>query len=938
MAGTPVFRLAGSAASGTSSVSCVWPSHATNDVGLLLVQTEAQATTLVTAGAWVQVSNSPQTTGTAAATNAVGLQVFWARATSGAMPNVSINDAGDHVLAQIITFTNAKTSGNPWDITSGNVKAAASTNISVTGGTTTKALALIVDCIAGTFDSATVQASTWTNASLADYAEITDVATASGGGGQLYAGAGTLVTAGAIPTSTVTLASNSKNAWLRVALIGDDWTGSGGVSVAPTLAGTGTHSLPPRVILSPSSNIAASGSDPTTARLTAPAGKSSGSDFQAGTIQDDTNPAPSLNLTSDKYTELEWCIKLQSPYAVDTDAYEFQITVGGTPLPLYSVTPQVTAGTSGTTGTGAISTAPSLAATATQILTGTGTAAVAPALAASGTGGFIGSGGAIPAQSLTGTGTQVLTGTAAATVTPALAGTAAQALTGTGSVTPVPALAGTAQNGAGATGTGSAAVSLSLSGTGLAGAIGSGGVIPAQSLSGAGAEILTGTGSTTPAQSLSGTATEIWTGTGSATPAPALAATGTASNPVSGGVQITPAVAGAGTTGSRIILSPSANIAAGGTTATTARLVAPSGKTSGANFQAGEQSDDTNPLPSLNLTANKYTELEWCLKAPAGYVTSGEVYEFRVTVAGTAFGLYSVTPRFTLGAAATGSVTPVAALSGAGTQTTKGTGAVTPVPALAALGSTNTTASGGVSVPVPTVASAGEVIAPITGTGSVAVPQPLINFGDNLLLSLPVLSATGTSGFIGSGAVAVPSLALAASGLSGSTGDGAATLQPTLMAVGTVEVAGTFTGSGQPVVAAQVAGTAAMSYVGSGACTFAPTLSGGAGATFTGTGDATLTPSLTGEAAQTQIVLAGDAMIALTQPAIEGTGSVTGFVAGTGNVQPRLRFLAGGYCTRHRTDGKYQPQHDSALTTLGEVGGFEDQHESAVEDLEKAGV
>lgn len=96
-----------------------------------------------------------------------------------------------------------------------------------------------------------------------------------------------------------------------------------------------------------------------------------------------------------------------------------------------------------------------------------------------------------------------------------------------------------------------------------------------------------------------------------------------------------------------IRLATSANIAAGGGTATTAQLTAPAGKTSGADFQAGLISDDTNPLPSLNLASGKYTELEWCLQAISTVAIEG-TYQFRVTRNGAAFDTYTVTPQWTL--------------------------------------------------------------------------------------------------------------------------------------------------------------------------------------------------------------------------------------------------------------------------------------------------
>lgn len=118
-------------------------------------------------------------------------------------------------------------------------------------------------------------------------------------------------------------------------------------------------------IISPSSNITASG-EATTAQLAAPSGKST-SDFVTGRMQDDENPADTIDITSDDYTEIEWCIKIQAP-AVDADVFQFRAT----PAATYAVTPQITIGSStanltGVAGTGSVG-----------ALTAIGTANVSP--------------------------------------------------------------------------------------------------------------------------------------------------------------------------------------------------------------------------------------------------------------------------------------------------------------------------------------------------------------------------------------------------------------------------------------------------------------------------------------------------------------------------------------------------------------------------------
>ena len=97
--------------------------------------------------------------------------------------------------------------------------------------------------------------------------------------------------------------------------------------------------------MSASANIAASGAN-TTAQLTAPSGKTTG-DFDAGRIQDDENPADSVNITADDYTEMEWSIEAKTD--AREVAYRFRVTDNGTALDTYTVNPQLTISASGQT-------------------------------------------------------------------------------------------------------------------------------------------------------------------------------------------------------------------------------------------------------------------------------------------------------------------------------------------------------------------------------------------------------------------------------------------------------------------------------------------------------------------------------------------------------------------------------------------------------------
>jgi hypothetical protein len=103
------------------------------------------------------------------------------------------------------------------------------------------------------------------------------------------------------------------------------------------LAAPGT----PAVIYATSSQYADGAA--TTAQLTAPSGKST-SNFTDGVMVEAQALADAVDIVADEYTEIEWCLKAQTP-AVDTDVFEFRVTANGTPFATYTVTPELTVAT-----------------------------------------------------------------------------------------------------------------------------------------------------------------------------------------------------------------------------------------------------------------------------------------------------------------------------------------------------------------------------------------------------------------------------------------------------------------------------------------------------------------------------------------------------------------------------------------------------------------
>jgi len=94
-------------------------------------------------------------------------------------------------------------------------------------------------------------------------------------------------------------------------------------SSSPSPSPSGGYDYP-RFVVHTSTNI--TNGDPTTNQLIPPGAKQY-EDFQAGKIHDVSNPADLIDLASDKYTEIEWCVQA-TDYAEIGETYEFRVTKG----------------------------------------------------------------------------------------------------------------------------------------------------------------------------------------------------------------------------------------------------------------------------------------------------------------------------------------------------------------------------------------------------------------------------------------------------------------------------------------------------------------------------------------------------------------------------------------------------------------------------------
>jgi type II secretory pathway pseudopilin PulG len=247
---TVAFVAAGAIDSDNGAITPALPAGiATGDILLLFLETANQAISISNqnGGIWTEVTNSPQGTGTAGNAAATRLTVFWSRY-NGTQGNPTTSDSGNHQLGRMIAIRGVVASGNPWDITSGGVEAAADTSGSIPGATTTVAYDFVVTAIATALPDAagTTNFSAWTNGDLASVTEQTDDTTGQGNGGGLGIATGTKASAGAYGNTAVTLATASYKAMMTIALKPEGTVSGGAGYVKQSTAGssgTSTFSL-----------------------------------------------------------------------------------------------------------------------------------------------------------------------------------------------------------------------------------------------------------------------------------------------------------------------------------------------------------------------------------------------------------------------------------------------------------------------------------------------------------------------------------------------------------------------------------------------------------------------------------------------------------------------------------------------------------------------
>jgi len=334
--GTVTFGAIGTGANGTTTVAPSYPTGITAGQYLVCVITSGGtgSPTPSTPSGWTLLATGASTDGTFGIdTGPRRVTVFGKEAvgTESGTLTVSIT-SGDTCRGTISRFT--KSGSGTW-------------TIEAQGGD---------DSTSGTGFSATLASMNWNTGDAVLVAVGQRVDTVTQSAQSLTATGVTFGTRTNRASTAVTTGNDHRHVIDTFAAI----SGTSNVNAAPTWAYTGsaacsggvvivrlreyTAPVTNEVYVAASANVTAGG-EATTAQLTAPSGKST-SDFVTGRMWDDENGTDSIDITTDDYTELEWCLQAQSP-SVDGDYFDFRVYAGASALDSYTLTPRWTLGSGG---------------------------------------------------------------------------------------------------------------------------------------------------------------------------------------------------------------------------------------------------------------------------------------------------------------------------------------------------------------------------------------------------------------------------------------------------------------------------------------------------------------------------------------------------------------------------------------------------------------
>lgn len=214
MANAPNVRAVGTGLGSQTSGTPTLPTHATNDILVVVAMTANQAFPSMPSG-WAHAPGSPTVgIGTAGAAGGLRLHVLWTRASSAAQTNPVFGDSGDVQYLRAMSVANVISVGDPWDASANYNATSNTTSLIFPAITTTTPNTMVI--LAAAFDrdaASTAVLGAPTNANLTSVVERMDniVTTGTGGGVGCITAANTAT--GNIGNTTATITSSFFNTW-----------------------------------------------------------------------------------------------------------------------------------------------------------------------------------------------------------------------------------------------------------------------------------------------------------------------------------------------------------------------------------------------------------------------------------------------------------------------------------------------------------------------------------------------------------------------------------------------------------------------------------------------------------------------------------------------------------------------------------------------------
>jgi hypothetical protein len=210
--------VSAAAATGTTTVTPAFPTaYTATDGDIECVAIESENTDTITPPGNGMAALTSQVVSTGIPTK---LSLFWRRLAAGNTAGAFTASPGDHMIGRTAIIRGCRATGNPWNIFAGATEVVSDTTVSIPGLTTTAADCYVTAWFSTGRDLATVNATAWVNASLANFAEQIDNWAITGLGGGWAMAAGGKAAAGAVSATTATVSTADFKALIVVAFEG----------------------------------------------------------------------------------------------------------------------------------------------------------------------------------------------------------------------------------------------------------------------------------------------------------------------------------------------------------------------------------------------------------------------------------------------------------------------------------------------------------------------------------------------------------------------------------------------------------------------------------------------------------------------------------------------------------------------------------------------